>query len=145
MHRDIKSQNIAIDKHKKRLRLLDWGLADFYHSRQKYNSHVAMRSFNPPKLLINDPYYDYSVDIWSTGIAFSIMILRRFAVECAADDVQQLIKVVELVGGRGIMQEAQSLGVTLDETIFETLRRIIISSERRVTCAHPTRSTSSKR
>jgi casein kinase II subunit alpha len=124
MHRDIKPQNIAIDKKKHRLRLLDWGLADFYHPRQKYNSHVATRIFKPPELLINYPYYDYSMDIWSTGITFSIMMLRRFALECGEDDAQQLIKVADLVGGRGILQYAQSLGINFDEKTFETLRKI---------------------
>jgi casein kinase II subunit alpha len=123
MHRDIKPQNIAIDKQKKRLRLLDWGLADFYHPRQKYNSHVATRIFKPPELLINYPYYDYSMDIWSTGITFSIMMLRRFALECGEDDAQQLIKVGDLVGGRGILAYAQSLGIALEEKAVEALRR----------------------
>jgi casein kinase II subunit alpha len=123
MHRDIKPQNIAIDKRKHRLRLLDWGLADFYHPRQKYNSHVATRIFKPPELLINYPYYDYSMDIWSTGITFSIMMLRRWALECGEDDSQQLIKVAQLVGGKGIIEYAQSLGITLDDKTVETLRR----------------------
>jgi casein kinase II subunit alpha len=123
MHRDNKPQNIAIAKRKKRLRLLDWGLADFYHPKQKYNSHVATRIFKPPELLINYPYYDYSMDIWSTGITFSIMMLRRFALECGEDDGQQLIKVADLVGGKGILQYAQSLGMQLDESAVEALKR----------------------
>jgi casein kinase II subunit alpha len=88
MHRDIKPQNIAIDKTKRRLRLLDWELADFYQPRQKYNSHVETRVFKPPELLINYPYYDYSMDIWSTGIMFSIMMLRKFVLDCGDDDAQ---------------------------------------------------------
>jgi casein kinase II subunit alpha len=123
MHRDIKPQNIAIDKTKRRLRLLDWGLADFYHPRQKYNSHVATRMFKPPELLINYPYYDYSMDIWSTGITFSIMMLRKFVLECGDDDAQQLLKVADLVGGRGILDYARSLGVVLDDRTTDYLRR----------------------
>jgi casein kinase II subunit alpha len=31
MHRDIKPHNVVIDHAHKRLRLIDWGLAEFYH------------------------------------------------------------------------------------------------------------------
>ena len=31
MHRDVKPHNIMIDHSNKRLRLIDWGLAEFYH------------------------------------------------------------------------------------------------------------------
>jgi casein kinase II subunit alpha len=124
MHRDIKPQNIAIDPKKRRLRLLDWGLADFYHPKQKYNSHVATRIFKPPELLINYPYYDYSMDIWSTGLTFSIMMLKKIAIEAGDDDGQQLLKIAELVGGDGILRYAASLHVKLDAKTEAALSRI---------------------
>lgn len=114
MHRDVKPQNIAIDKARQRLRLLDWGLADFYHPEQKYNSHVATRIFKPPELLINYPYYDYSMDIWSAGLTFAIMMFRKIVMECGDNDAEQLLKVADLVGGQGIIEYADSLNVKLD-------------------------------
>ncbi|OHT14345.1 CMGC family protein kinase [Tritrichomonas foetus] len=122
MHRDIKPQNIAIDKDRKRLRLLDWGLADFYHPRQKYNSHVATRIFKPPELLINYPYYDYSMDMWSTGLTFSIMMFKKIVMECGENDADQLLKVADLVGGEGIIEYAESLHVQLDDETLSNLR-----------------------
>lgn len=121
MHRDIKPQNIAIDKEKQKLRLLDWGLADFYHPKQKYNSHVATRVFKPPELLINYPYYDYSLDIWSAGLTFSIMMFKRIVLSGGKTDADQLLKVADLVGGEGIIEYAQSLRVDLDEETLEEL------------------------
>ena len=123
MHRDIKPQNIAIDKKKRKLRLLDWGLADFYHPRQKYNSHVATRIFKPPELLINYPYYDYSMDLWSTGLTFSIMMFKRIVMECGENDADQLLKVADLVGGQGIIDYAESLHVVLDDETLAQLRK----------------------
>ena len=32
MHRDVKPHNIMIDHEKRQLRLIDWGLAEFYHA-----------------------------------------------------------------------------------------------------------------
>lgn len=37
MHRDVKPQNIMIDHEKKRLKLIDWGLAEFYFPGKDYN------------------------------------------------------------------------------------------------------------
>ena len=41
MHRDVKPQNIIINHKKKELRLIDWGLAEFYIPEQDYNVRVA--------------------------------------------------------------------------------------------------------
>lgn len=121
MHRDIKPQNIAIDKETRKLRLLDWGLADFYHPGQKYNSHVATRVFKAPELLICYPYYDYSMDIWSAGLTFSIMLFKSVVFEYGEDDHEQLFKIANVVGGKGLINYANSLNVQLDEKTIDTL------------------------
>ena len=43
MHRDVKPHNVMIDHELKKLRLIDWGLAEFYHPGQEYNVRVASR------------------------------------------------------------------------------------------------------
>ena len=43
MHRDVKPHNVMIDHENRRLRLIDWGLAEFYHPGQEYNVRVASR------------------------------------------------------------------------------------------------------
>ena len=53
MHRDVKPHNVMIDHENKRLRLIDWGLAEFYHPGQEYNVRVASRYFKGPELLID--------------------------------------------------------------------------------------------
>lgn len=35
------------------LRLIDWGLAEFYHPGQEYNVRVASRYFKGPELLVD--------------------------------------------------------------------------------------------
>ena len=45
MHRDVKPHNVMIDHENRRLRLIDWGLAEFYHPGQEYNVRVASRYF----------------------------------------------------------------------------------------------------
>jgi casein kinase II subunit alpha len=111
MHRDVKPHNIAIDPETLKVRLLDWGLADFYMPRQKYSWHVATRMFKPPELLIEYPYYDYSIDIWSLGLTFAIMLFGKSPIRCGDDDAQQLLFVSEFVGGKAILEYAESLGI----------------------------------
>ena len=95
MHRDVKPHNVMIDHENRRLRLIDWGLAEFYHPGQEYNVRVASRyfkvSFTPPlcpvvtphydgqgpELLVDYQMYDYSLDMWSLGCMLASMIFRK--------------------------------------------------------------------
>ena len=67
MHRDVKPHNVMIDHKSRKLRLIDWGLAEFYHPGTEYNVRVASRYFKGPELLVNMRDYDYSLDLWSLG------------------------------------------------------------------------------
>lgn len=53
MHRDVKPHNVMIDHEQRTLRLIDWGLAEFYHPNQEYNVRVASRYFKGPELLVD--------------------------------------------------------------------------------------------
>jgi len=56
------------------LRLIDWGLAEFYHPQTEYNVRVASRYFKGPELLVDFQEYDYSLDMWSYGCMFASMV-----------------------------------------------------------------------
>ncbi|KAL6013152.1 Activated CDC42 kinase 1 [Asimina triloba] len=43
MHRDVKPHNVMIDHELRKIRLIDWGLAEFYHPGKEYNVRVASR------------------------------------------------------------------------------------------------------
>ena len=43
MHRDVKPHNVMIDHEQRKLRLIDWGLVEFYHPGTEYNVRVASR------------------------------------------------------------------------------------------------------
>ena len=86
MHRDVKPHNVMIDHENRKvcvavqyrvclrssemnafvslaqLRLIDWGLAEFYHLGQEYNVRVASRYFKGPELLL-----DYQVNFVSSN------------------------------------------------------------------------------
>lgn len=55
------------------LRLIDWGLAEFYHPRQEYNVRVASRYFKGPELLVD---YQVIVACFSHAGLCQIFIFR---------------------------------------------------------------------
>eukprot|EP00958_Prasinococcus_capsulatus_P008013 scaffold751_cov395-Prasinococcus_capsulatus_cf.AAC.20 len=88
MHRDVKPHNVMIDHEKRTLRLIDWGLAEFYHPAKEYNVRVASRYFKGPELLVDLQDYDYSLDMWSLGCMFAGMV--RSSLHLLSDEALRL-------------------------------------------------------
>jgi casein kinase II subunit alpha len=59
-----------IDHKKKNLKIIDWGLAEFYLP-DKTLHRVGTKYFVPPELICGYKYYNYQVDIWSLGCIFA--------------------------------------------------------------------------
>lgn len=98
MHRDVKPHNVMIDHEKRKLRLIDWGLAEFYHPHTEYNVRVASRYFKGPELLVDFQEYDYSLDMWSLGCMFASMIFRMEPFFHGHDNYDQLVKICKVLG-----------------------------------------------
>ncbi|KAJ7462385.1 kinase-like domain-containing protein [Mycena galericulata] len=77
IHRDIKPANVMLDFQRRTLRLIDWGLAEFYHPNVDYHIRVGSRYYKAPELLVGYKRYDYSLDLWSVGCMFASMIFRK--------------------------------------------------------------------
>ncbi|KAJ7924890.1 kinase-like domain-containing protein [Mycena leptocephala] len=82
MHRDVKPANVMIDYQRRTLRLIDWGLAEFYHVDVDY--HIRR--------------YDYSLDMWSVGCMFASMIFRKEHFFRGSDNDDQLLKIMKTLG-----------------------------------------------
>jgi len=114
MHRDIKPQNVMIDHKKRQLRLIDWGLAEFYHKRMEYNVRVASRYFKGPELLVGLRDYDYSIDIWSLGCMLAGIIFQKEPFFMGSDNYDQLAKITQVLGTKGLEEYIAKYGVALD-------------------------------
>lgn len=79
-------------------RLIDWGLAEFYHPGREYNVRVASRYFKGPELLVDLQDYDYSLDMWSLGCMVAGMIFRREPFFHGHDNYDQLVKIAKVLG-----------------------------------------------
>merc|ERR1712000_740572 len=98
MHRDVKPHNVMIDHENRKLRLIDWGLAEFYHQGTEYNVRVASRYFKGPELLVDFQEYDYSLDMWSLGAMFASMIFRKEPFFHGNSNSDQLVKIAKVLG-----------------------------------------------
>lgn len=96
MHRDVKPHNVMIDHEKRQLRLIDWGLAEFYHPGQEYNVRVASRYFKGPELLVDFQEYDYSLDMWSLGCMVAGMIFKKEPFFHGQDNYDQLVRIAKV-------------------------------------------------
>jgi casein kinase II subunit alpha len=97
MHRDMKPQNVMIDHPNRKLRIIDWGLAEFYHPGQEYYVSVASRYWKGPELLVGLREYDYSLDIWSLGCMFAALIFRKEPFFEGEDKLDQLVKIAKVI------------------------------------------------
>jgi len=98
IHRDVKPQNVMVDHKRKKLALIDWGLAEFYHPEQIYNVRVSSRHFKGPELLIKYEMYDYSLDMWSLGCLIAGVVFGKAPFFHGRDNNDQLIKIINVLG-----------------------------------------------
>jgi casein kinase II subunit alpha len=122
MHRDVKPLNVVVDPRNKDLRLIDWGLADFYKEGQEYNVRVASRYFKGPELLVDDKLYHYSLDIWSTGCTMAGMIFRIEPFFKGADNYDQLIQVAKIMGTENLQEYMRNYNLTLPSQCKKAMR-----------------------
>ncbi|KAK9343997.1 kinase-like domain-containing protein [Lipomyces starkeyi] len=123
MHRDVKPHNVMIDHEKRSLRLIDWGLAEFYHAGQEYNVRVASRYFKGPELLVDFQEYDYSLDMWSLGAMFASMIFRKEPFFHGNSNTDQLVKIARVLGTDSLNAYLEKYDIELDPQYDELIGR----------------------
>jgi len=121
MHRDVKPHNVMIDHKRRQLRLIDWGLAEFYFPGTLYNVRVASRYFKGPELLVDLQDYDYSLDMWSLGCMFAGIIFRREPFFHGRDNRDQLVKIVRVLGTDDFIKFLMRNNLTLDAAFLQLL------------------------
>jgi casein kinase II subunit alpha len=114
MHRDIKPHNIAIDHETRKLRIIDWGLAEFYHPGREYNVRVASRYFKGPELLVDLQDYDYSLDLWSLGCMVAGMVFKKEPFFHGHDNYDQLVKIAKVLGTDELFAYLEKYDIELD-------------------------------
>eukprot|EP00239_Pterosperma_sp_CCMP1384_P008326 CAMPEP_0197847436 /NCGR_PEP_ID=MMETSP1438-20131217/6146_1 /TAXON_ID=1461541 /ORGANISM="Pterosperma sp., Strain CCMP1384" /LENGTH=339 /DNA_ID=CAMNT_0043459355 /DNA_START=207 /DNA_END=1226 /DNA_ORIENTATION=+ len=123
MHRDVKPHNVMIDHEQRKLRLIDWGLAEFYFPEREYNVRVASRYFKGPELLVDLMDYDYSLDLWSLGCMFAGMIFEKEPFFGGVDNHDQLVKIAKVLGTDELYNYLNKYQLSLDQGLEHQVGR----------------------
>jgi len=74
IHRDIKPHNIAYDPKTKNLKIIDFGLSEFYQPNKPMSVRVASQYFKAPELILEIGMYDFAIDVWAVGCIFASIV-----------------------------------------------------------------------
>eukprot|EP00347_Sterkiella_histriomuscorum_P012132 403369773 len=105
------------------LRVIDWGLAEFYIPNQKYNVRVASRYYKGPELLVDDQKYHYSLDIWSAGCTFAEIIFKKDPFFFGDDNQDQLIKIAKVMGTDPLLEYMKKYNLSINQYFSQKLDR----------------------
>jgi len=97
LHRDLKPQNLLIDKNGA-LKLADFGLARaFCVPVRPYTHEVITLWYRAPEILLGSPAYSTPVDIWSAGCIFAELITKR-PLFPGDSEIDQLFRIFRTMG-----------------------------------------------
>jgi cyclin-dependent kinase 2 len=78
LHRDLKPQNLLIDRRTNALKLADFGLARAFGIPVRTFTHeVVTLWYRAPEILLGSCHYSTPVDVWSVGCIFAEMVTQR--------------------------------------------------------------------
>lgn len=93
LHRDLKPQNLLLDKKRMILKIADLGLGrSFTVPLKSYTHEIVTLWYRAPEVLLGSTHYSTAVDIWSVGCIFAEMV-RRQALFPGDSEFQQLLNI----------------------------------------------------
>ena len=116
-HRDLKPGNVMYDPQTQELRMIDWGLADFYNPNIENKVGMGTRVYKAPEMLVGVKSYDYGVDMWSIGCMMSSLIFKGKHMFRGSDNFDQVDAIAQVLGTQGLYNYVDKFGVTLSTPI----------------------------
>ncbi|XP_050260451.1 cell division control protein 2 homolog A-like isoform X1 [Quercus robur] len=98
LHRDLKPQNLLIDRRTNALKLADFGLARAFGIPVRTFTHeVVTLWYRAPEILLGSRHYSTPVDVWSVGCIFAEMVNQR-ALFPGDSEIDELFKIFRVLG-----------------------------------------------
>lgn len=121
------------------LKIIDWGLGEFYLPEKDYNVRVSSRYFKGPELLVSYEYYHYSLDIWSLGVMMAGMIFKKEPFFKGSDNYDQLEQITKTLGTEELFAYLNKYNIQLEvalERVLGSHRSVKLTSYINNTNAH---------
>jgi len=96
-HRDMKPENLLVDKSRKIVKLADFGLAREIRSRPPFTHYVSTRWYRAPEVLLRADDYNSPVDLWATGAIMAELYTFR-PLFPGSSEPDQVYKICSVVG-----------------------------------------------
>lgn len=96
LHRDLKPANLLLTEDLE-LKIADFGMARSFTETGDMTPGVVTLWYRAPELLLSCQNYDYSVDIWSSGLILGELCLGH-PVLTGESEIDQLIRITDLLG-----------------------------------------------
>mmetsp|Transcript_18778 Transcript_18778/g.26017 ORF Transcript_18778/g.26017 Transcript_18778/m.26017 type:complete len:329 (+) Transcript_18778:115-1101(+) len=98
LHRDMKPQNLLVDKASNIIKIADLGLGRAFSVPVKsYTHEIVTLWYRAPEVLLGGTHYSTPVDIWSIGCIFAEMA-HRHPLFPGDSELQQLLHIFKLLG-----------------------------------------------
>ncbi|KIJ95624.1 hypothetical protein K443DRAFT_682889 [Laccaria amethystina LaAM-08-1] len=98
LHRDLKPQNLLIDK-RDNLKLADFGLARaFGIPMRTYTHEVVTLWYRAPEVLLGARHYSTAIDMWSVGCIFAEMAMQGQPLFPGDSEIDQIFKIFRILG-----------------------------------------------
>ncbi|CCW70418.1 unnamed protein product, partial [Phytomonas sp. Hart1] len=120
-HRDIKPHNIMIDHAHRILRVIDWGLAEYYLHGEDLNCGVATRHYKGPELLLGYRRYDFALDIWCVGCVLAGMLFHVDPFFDGGNNEDQLLRIVSVFGTDAVRRYAEKYHAQIPRAVLASL------------------------
>ena len=76
-HRDFKPENILLTNDNTILKIIDFGLGNFYKGNQLLSTACGSPCYIPPEMIKEENYHGALCDIWSSGIILYLMLCGK--------------------------------------------------------------------
>lgn len=103
------------------MKIIDWGLGEFYLPEKDYNVRVSSRYFKGPELLVGYEYYHYSLDIWSLGVMMAGMIFKKEPFFKGNDNYDQLDQITKVLGTEELYGYLSKYNIQLEPALDRIL------------------------
>ncbi|XP_072395640.1 uncharacterized protein [Diabrotica undecimpunctata] len=98
VHRDLKMENVMLNSSQTQIKIVDFGLSNFWNIDNPLRTHCGSPEYAAPELFVTGKRYGTEVDLWSFGIILYGMLVGQLPfVTCRSTQLSSQEKRKQLI------------------------------------------------